>query len=218
MPLGRFADEDDATAQRMVDINLHGVLFGMKAALPRMERRDSGHIVNIASQAGKGGFPGGATYCATKFAVVGSARPFAPSSVETGIEVSCRDAGGGQHRARRRACVETRGVKNDRARGGRRRDRRRAQDAALRRLRAHDQPAASRKVDVSCCRARVARRSRARSRRDKVLAERRPRPARGLRGPRRALRARRSSPSAEAQSAASEGPECREPAGSSATK
>ena len=36
MPLGLFIDEDDATAQRMIDINLHGVLFGMKLALPRM--------------------------------------------------------------------------------------------------------------------------------------------------------------------------------------
>jgi NADP-dependent 3-hydroxy acid dehydrogenase YdfG len=71
MPLGRFADEDDATARRMIDINLHGVIFGTKLALARMEPRNSGHIVNIASQAGKGGFPGGATYCATKHAVVG---------------------------------------------------------------------------------------------------------------------------------------------------
>ena len=88
MPIGRFADEDDATARRMVDINLHGVLFGMKAALPRMERRDSGHIVNIASQAGKGGFPGGATYCATKFAVVGVSEAVRAETLETGIDLS----------------------------------------------------------------------------------------------------------------------------------
>jgi NADP-dependent 3-hydroxy acid dehydrogenase YdfG len=71
MPLGRFADEDDATARRMIDINLHGVIFGTKLALARMEPRNTGHIVNLASQAGKGGFPGGATYCATKHGVVG---------------------------------------------------------------------------------------------------------------------------------------------------
>ena len=58
MPLGKFVEEDDATAQRMVDINVHGVMYGMKLALPRMERRGSGHIVNIASQAGKAGLPG----------------------------------------------------------------------------------------------------------------------------------------------------------------
>jgi len=71
MPLGRFVDEDDLTAQRMIDINLHGVILGMKLALALMVPRDRGHIVNIASQAGKFGAPGGATYSATKHAVVG---------------------------------------------------------------------------------------------------------------------------------------------------
>jgi NADP-dependent 3-hydroxy acid dehydrogenase YdfG len=71
MPVGRFVDEDDATAVRMIDINLHGVIYGMKIALPRMQARNRGHIVNIASQAGKYGAPGGATYSATKHAVVG---------------------------------------------------------------------------------------------------------------------------------------------------
>ena len=71
MPVGRFIDEDDLTAQRMIDINLHGVIFGMKLALERMLPRDRGHIVNISSQAGKFGAPGGATYSATKHAVVG---------------------------------------------------------------------------------------------------------------------------------------------------
>jgi short-subunit dehydrogenase len=71
MPLGRFVDEDDLAARRTIDINLHGVILGMKLALARMLPRDRGHIVNIASQAGKFGAPGGATYSATKHAVVG---------------------------------------------------------------------------------------------------------------------------------------------------
>jgi NADP-dependent 3-hydroxy acid dehydrogenase YdfG len=71
MQIGRFIDEDDLTARRMVDINLHGVILGMKLALARMIPRDRGHIVNISSQAGKFGAPGGATYSATKHAVVG---------------------------------------------------------------------------------------------------------------------------------------------------
>ncbi len=71
MQLGSFLDEDDLTARRMVDINLHGVILGMKLALARMVERDRGHIVNISSQAGKFGAPGGATYSATKHAVVG---------------------------------------------------------------------------------------------------------------------------------------------------
>jgi NADP-dependent 3-hydroxy acid dehydrogenase YdfG len=71
MQIGRFIDEDDLTARRMIDINLHGVILGMKLALERMIPRDRGHIVNISSQAGKFGAPGGATYSATKHAVVG---------------------------------------------------------------------------------------------------------------------------------------------------
>jgi NAD(P)-dependent dehydrogenase (short-subunit alcohol dehydrogenase family) len=71
MQVGRFIDEDDLTARRMVDINLHGVILGTKLALDRMIPRERGHIVNISSQAGKFGAPGGATYSATKHAVIG---------------------------------------------------------------------------------------------------------------------------------------------------
>jgi NAD(P)-dependent dehydrogenase (short-subunit alcohol dehydrogenase family) len=71
MPVGPFVEEDDPTAHRLIDINLHGVIFGSKLALERFLPRGRGHLVNIASSAGKAGFPGGATYCATKHAVVG---------------------------------------------------------------------------------------------------------------------------------------------------
>src|SRR5947209_14798232 len=71
MQIGRFIDEDDLTARRMIDINLHGVILGTKLALDRMLPRGRGHIVNVASQAGKFGTQGGATYSATKHAVVG---------------------------------------------------------------------------------------------------------------------------------------------------
>src|SRR5512144_2600566 len=36
MPIGPFAEEDDATAKRMIDINLHGVIYGTKLAIPPM--------------------------------------------------------------------------------------------------------------------------------------------------------------------------------------
>jgi len=89
MPVGPFADETDETAKLMVDINLHGVIFGSKLALERMVPRRSGHIVNIASQAGKAGLPGGATYCATKHAVVGLSEAIRLEHRDQGIEVSC---------------------------------------------------------------------------------------------------------------------------------
>jgi NADP-dependent 3-hydroxy acid dehydrogenase YdfG len=88
MPLGRFTDEDDLTAERMIDINVHGVLYGMKLALPRMERRGTGHVVNLASQAGKAGFPGGATYCGTKHFVVGVSEAVRAELRDTGVEIS----------------------------------------------------------------------------------------------------------------------------------
>ena len=71
MPVGRFVDEDDTSAHRQMDINVHGVIYGCKVALHRMLPRNRGHIVNVASQAGKFGIPGIATYVATKHAVVG---------------------------------------------------------------------------------------------------------------------------------------------------
>jgi NADP-dependent 3-hydroxy acid dehydrogenase YdfG len=88
MPLGSFLEEDDATAQRIMDINVHGVIFGMKATLPRMLARGSGHVVNIASQAGKYGFPGGATYCASKAAVINLSRAVRKELRGSGVDIS----------------------------------------------------------------------------------------------------------------------------------
>jgi NADP-dependent 3-hydroxy acid dehydrogenase YdfG len=89
MQLGRFVEEDDNTTQRMIDININGVLYGMKIVLPRFLERHRGHLVNIASSAGKGGFPGGATYCGTKHFVVGVSEAVRAEVRETPIEVSC---------------------------------------------------------------------------------------------------------------------------------
>jgi NADP-dependent 3-hydroxy acid dehydrogenase YdfG len=89
MQLGPFLQEDDVTAIRQVDINVHGVMYGMKEALPRFLARGSGHLVNIASSAGKAGFPGGATYCGTKHFVVGVSEAVRAELRETAIEVSC---------------------------------------------------------------------------------------------------------------------------------
>lgn len=88
MPIGPFLDEDDATAQRILDINVLGVIIGMKVALPRMTVRGRGHIVNIASQAGKYGFPGGATYGASKAAVINLSRAVRKELRGSGVEIS----------------------------------------------------------------------------------------------------------------------------------
>ncbi|MFO1429114.1 MAG: SDR family oxidoreductase [Candidatus Competibacteraceae bacterium] len=54
---------------RMIDINIKGVLYGIAAALPHMMRQKSGHIINVSSVAGHKVTPLGAVYCATKHAV-----------------------------------------------------------------------------------------------------------------------------------------------------
>jgi NADP-dependent 3-hydroxy acid dehydrogenase YdfG len=89
MPLSPFAAEADADAQRQVDINIHGVLHGMKEALARMLPRGRGQIVNIASTAGRVGFAGGATYSGTKHFVVGVSEAVRTELRGTGIEITC---------------------------------------------------------------------------------------------------------------------------------
>jgi NAD(P)-dependent dehydrogenase (short-subunit alcohol dehydrogenase family) len=88
MPIGPFVEETDATAHRMIDINLNGVIYGSKLALQRFLPRRRGHLVNVASSAGKSGFPGGATYCATKHAVVGLSEAIRAEVRDQGIDVS----------------------------------------------------------------------------------------------------------------------------------
>ena len=65
MPLAMLDEEPDATTYRQIEINLAAVIHGTREAMRRMKQRGSGHIINIASVAGKVGVPGAATYCAT---------------------------------------------------------------------------------------------------------------------------------------------------------
>jgi NADP-dependent 3-hydroxy acid dehydrogenase YdfG len=54
---------------RMIDVNIKGVLYGIAAALPHMQRQKAGHFVNVSSVAGHRVGPGFAVYAATKYAV-----------------------------------------------------------------------------------------------------------------------------------------------------
>ena len=65
-PLERGRVED---WERMIDVNIKGVLYGIAAALPYMRARKSGHVINVASVAGHKVGSGGAVYAATKHAV-----------------------------------------------------------------------------------------------------------------------------------------------------
>ena len=69
MPLSPMASLKVDEWERMVDVNIKGVLWGIAAVLPAMNAQGSGHIVNIASIGGLQVSPTAAVYCATKFAV-----------------------------------------------------------------------------------------------------------------------------------------------------
>jgi NADP-dependent 3-hydroxy acid dehydrogenase YdfG len=69
MPLSPLSALKVDEWDRMVDVNIKGVLYGIAAALPLMEAQGSGQIVNLSSIGGHKVVPTAAVYCATKFAV-----------------------------------------------------------------------------------------------------------------------------------------------------
>lgn len=69
MPLSPLAALKVDEWDQMIDVNIKGVLYGIAAALPIMNRQGFGHVINISSIAGHKVIPTGAVYCATKFAV-----------------------------------------------------------------------------------------------------------------------------------------------------
>ncbi len=89
MPIGPFLEESDATAQRILDINVGGVLLGMKLALPAMLKRGQGHIINIASVAGRSPVPGGLTYAASKAAIFSATESVRVEFAGQGVNFTC---------------------------------------------------------------------------------------------------------------------------------
>lgn len=88
MPLGPVLAEDADVTRSIVDVNLHGVINGTKAFGPEMVKRGHGHIINVASAVGRIALAGGATYSASKFAVVGFTEAVRQELAPSGIEVS----------------------------------------------------------------------------------------------------------------------------------
>lgn len=71
MCIGGFLDQDPAVDAKQLDVNLRGVIHGMRAVLPGMVTRGDGHVVNVASLAARIPAPSAAVYTATKFGVLG---------------------------------------------------------------------------------------------------------------------------------------------------
>jgi NAD(P)-dependent dehydrogenase (short-subunit alcohol dehydrogenase family) len=89
MPVGPMVDEPHALAERVMRINLLGCLTGMKLALPGMLERGRGHIINVASAAGRSPVPGGASYCASKAAIVALTETARVEHAGRGVDFTC---------------------------------------------------------------------------------------------------------------------------------
>lgn len=89
MPAGAFLDEPDVVGQATMDINVWGLIHGMRAVAPGMIERGRGHIVNVASLAGKIPVAGLAVYNASKFAAVGLSAATRLEFAPQGVSVSC---------------------------------------------------------------------------------------------------------------------------------
>jgi NADP-dependent 3-hydroxy acid dehydrogenase YdfG len=68
---GPFLDLDVEHLEEMIDVNVKGAIYAVRAALPHLLESDSADFVMIASEAGRRGLPLEAVYCASKFAQVG---------------------------------------------------------------------------------------------------------------------------------------------------
>ncbi|MEU0544670.1 SDR family oxidoreductase [Nocardia sp. NPDC005978] len=89
MPAGAFLEESDAVGRSSIDINVWGLIHGMRAVVPGMIERGRGHVVNVASLAGKVPIPGLAVYNASKFAAVGLSAATRLEFEPQGVSVSC---------------------------------------------------------------------------------------------------------------------------------
>jgi NAD(P)-dependent dehydrogenase (short-subunit alcohol dehydrogenase family) len=88
MPLGSFVDEPDRISRLTLDVNVWGLVLGTRLVLPGMIARGRGHVVNVASMAGKIPIPGMAVYNASKFASVGLTQSIRREVATTGVSVS----------------------------------------------------------------------------------------------------------------------------------
>lgn len=89
--VGLFASVEETTAadlHAVLEVNLVGTFHATKAALAIMRRQGRGHIVNVASTAGRRGSPFVGAYCASKFAVVGLTESLRVELRGTGIDVT----------------------------------------------------------------------------------------------------------------------------------
>ena len=91
--LGNLESLTTEQIERQLATNFYGVLYVMRAALPVMRRRRSGHIFNVSSMAGVIGYATAGAYAAAKFAVEGLSLSVAQEVTRFGIEVTLVEPG-----------------------------------------------------------------------------------------------------------------------------
>jgi len=82
---GPFLDLPEDQLEEMIDVNVKGAIYAIRAALPHLVRSDAPDIVTVASEAGRRGLPNEAVYCASKFAQVGLTRALDHELRERGV-------------------------------------------------------------------------------------------------------------------------------------
>ncbi|MEU8681456.1 SDR family oxidoreductase [Streptomyces sp. NPDC048611] len=87
MLLSRIADQDAEEWDRMIDLNIKGVLYGIRAVLPGMLARGTGTIINVSSVAGRKTFPNHTAYVGTKFAVHAMSENLREEVASSGVRV-----------------------------------------------------------------------------------------------------------------------------------
>lgn len=94
MPLSFFTNAKVDEWERMIDVNIKGVLYCTSAVIPHMLKEKSGHIVNMSSVAGRIVFAGGTIYCATKHAITAFSEGLRKElSPKYNIRVTCIEPG-----------------------------------------------------------------------------------------------------------------------------
>ena len=86
--LGPIQEGDIEDWEKMIDTNIKGLLFVTRQIAPMMIKNGKGHIINVASLAGKQAYPKGNVYCATKFAVDALSQSMRIDMLEHGIRVT----------------------------------------------------------------------------------------------------------------------------------
>ncbi len=82
---GPFLELQPEYLEEMIDVNVKGTLYAVRAALPHLLESGEGDIVTLASEAGRRGFPNETVYCASKFAQVGFTRALDHELRERGV-------------------------------------------------------------------------------------------------------------------------------------